>query len=102
MAFAEQKAVCVLSFARCGSVIIVQREFCKKYRINPPTAQSIGRWYHQFESSGCLRKGKSGDNQAYLRKMLKECETLFEEAQSYYCLRPVEKWAFLSLLFGEC
>ncbi|GBN83627.1 hypothetical protein AVEN_245425-1 [Araneus ventricosus] len=60
MASTKQKAFCVLSFARCGSVITVKREFRKKYRINPPTVQSIRRWYHQCGNSGCLCKGKSG------------------------------------------
>lgn len=59
MASAQQKAFCVIRFARCESVISVQREFRTTYGVDPPTAQSIRRWYKQFSDTGCLCKGKS-------------------------------------------
>ena len=59
MATVQQKAFCVLQFSRCESVVTVQREFRRRYGIDPPSAQSIRRWYRQFEETGCLCKGKS-------------------------------------------
>ncbi|KAG8272419.1 Casein kinase I isoform epsilon [Homalodisca vitripennis] len=40
-------------------VITVQRDFLNKYGVDPPTSQSIRRWYAQFQETGCLCKGKS-------------------------------------------
>lgn len=59
MANSEQKAFCVLQFAKTKSVITVQRAFRNKFRCNPPSDNNIRRWYHQFENTGCLCKGKS-------------------------------------------
>ena len=44
--------------AKTGSVIRVQRAFHIKFHYNPPS-ENIRRWYHQFEDTGCLCKGKS-------------------------------------------
>ena len=59
MATREQKAFCVLQFAKTESVIRVQRAFIIKFHCNPPSDNNIRRWYHQFEDTGCLCKGKS-------------------------------------------
>ena len=59
MATSEQKAFCVLQFARTESVVTVQRAFRSKFHCNPPSDNNIRRWYHQFEDTGCLCKGKS-------------------------------------------
>ena len=58
MATREQKAFCVLQFAKTEPVITVQRALRIKFHCNPPT-DNIRRWYHQFEDTGCLCKGKS-------------------------------------------
>ncbi|PNF27808.1 hypothetical protein B7P43_G09180 [Cryptotermes secundus] len=50
MATPEQKASCVLQFAKHESVICVQR---------PPCANSIRCWYQRFQTTVCLHKGKS-------------------------------------------
>ena len=55
----EQKDFCVLQFAETESVIRVQRAFRIKFHCNPPSDSNIRRWYHQFEDTGCLCKGKS-------------------------------------------
>ena len=59
MATREQKAFCVLQFAKTESVIRVQHAFRIKFHCNSPSDNSIRRWYHQFEDTGCLCKGKS-------------------------------------------
>ncbi|KAG8232356.1 hypothetical protein J437_LFUL008824 [Ladona fulva] len=47
------------SFARSESVITVQRAFHIKFQCNSLSDNNIRRWYHQFEDTGCLCKGKS-------------------------------------------
>ena len=55
MATSEQKAFCVLQFAKTESDVAVQRAFRS---CDPPSDNNSRRWYHQFEDTGCLCKGK--------------------------------------------
>lgn len=55
----QQKAFCVLEYQSTQSIITVQRAFRRQYRGDPPTHQSILRWYRQLKDKGCLCKGKS-------------------------------------------
>jgi len=59
MATQEQKAFCVLQFVKHESVVSVQRAFQWQFNSDPPSANSIRRWYQQFQTTGCLSKGKS-------------------------------------------
>ncbi|PNF18241.1 hypothetical protein B7P43_G16516 [Cryptotermes secundus] len=59
MASPQQKAFCVLEFAKTNSVVTVQRAFRRRFGINPPCSKNIRRWFRQFQESGCLCKGKS-------------------------------------------
>ncbi|GFW72811.1 DUF4817 domain-containing protein [Trichonephila clavipes] len=59
IATSEQKAFCVLQFAMTESAIIMQRAFRIKFSCQPPNDSNIRRWYHQFETTGCLFKGES-------------------------------------------
>jgi transposase len=60
MAASEQeKAFCVLEFAKTTSVSSVQQHFRTHYGKNPPTRKSIYDWCKQFQGKGCLCKGKS-------------------------------------------
>ncbi|GFX50195.1 DUF4817 domain-containing protein [Trichonephila clavipes] len=59
MATSKQKAFCVLQFAKTESAINVQLAFCNKFGCQPPNDNNILRWYHQFETTGCMSKGKS-------------------------------------------
>ncbi|PNF35310.1 hypothetical protein B7P43_G04811 [Cryptotermes secundus] len=59
MASLQQKAFCVLEFAKTNSVVTVQRAFRRRFGINPPCPTNIRRWFRQFQESGCLCKGKS-------------------------------------------
>ena len=52
MATREQKASCVLQFAKTESVIRVQRAF----HCNPPSDNNIHRWYRQFGDSLSLQR----------------------------------------------
>jgi len=59
MATPEQKAFCVLRFVKHESVVSVQRAFRWQFNSDPPSPNSIRRWYQQFQTTGCLCKGKS-------------------------------------------
>ncbi|GFW69946.1 histone-lysine N-methyltransferase SETMAR [Trichonephila clavipes] len=47
------------NFAKTESAITVQRAFRIKFGCQPPNDNNILRWYHQFETTGCLCKGKN-------------------------------------------
>ncbi|GFU95440.1 DUF4817 domain-containing protein [Trichonephila clavipes] len=59
LATCEQKAFCVFQFAKTESAITVQRAFRIKFGCQPPNDNNIRRWYLQFETTGCLSKGKN-------------------------------------------
>ncbi|KAJ4425832.1 hypothetical protein ANN_27458 [Periplaneta americana] len=54
----QQRAFCVLEYQSTQSIITMQRAFWRQYRGDPPTHQSILRWYRQLKDKGCLCKGK--------------------------------------------
>lgn len=65
MAFTgEEKAFCVLEFAKSESVVSVQRAFRNKYRKQGPSDKTIHVWYRKFKETGCLcdrkRSGRPG------------------------------------------
>ena len=50
----SEKAFCVLTFHESRSVTIVQRQFpTTKFGKEPPSDNSIRRWYAQFQETGC-------------------------------------------------
>jgi len=59
MATMQRKIFCVREFIKTESATAVQRAFRLRFNIQPPTRKSICRWNHQFEQTGCMRKGKS-------------------------------------------
>jgi hypothetical protein len=58
MATPEQKAFCVLQFVNQDSVVSIQRAFRRQFNSDSPSPNSIRRWYEQFQTKGCLYKGK--------------------------------------------
>jgi hypothetical protein len=78
MATAQKKAFCVLTFSTCEPVVTVQREFRRRYGTEPPGAQSIRRWYRQFEETECLCKGKSTGRPRVTNDMLERVWKEFE------------------------
>ncbi|GFT00349.1 DUF4817 domain-containing protein [Trichonephila clavipes] len=58
-ATSKQKAFCVPQFAKTESAITVQRAFLNKFGCQLPNDNNILRWFHQFETTGCLWKGKN-------------------------------------------
>ncbi|KAJ6657756.1 hypothetical protein lerEdw1_001943 [Lerista edwardsae] len=55
----QEKAYCVLEYAKTSSVVVVQRHFRTKFFKELPHRHNIIRWMKQFEETGCLCKGKS-------------------------------------------
>ena len=59
MAFTgAEKAFCVLQFAKCKSIVMVERRFRTQYHKDPPTDKPIRTWYNNFEQTGSLSAGK--------------------------------------------
>jgi hypothetical protein len=60
----EQKAFCVLQFAKIQSIVTVQRGFRNQYRTEPPMDKTVRHWYRKFVETGCLyvakRTGRPG------------------------------------------
>jgi transposase len=54
----EQKAFCVPQFVKHESIVSVQQAFRRQFNSDPPSPNSIRRWYQQFQTTGCLCKGK--------------------------------------------
>ena len=80
MVSAQKKAFCVLQFSKTESVITVQRAFCNCFGIDLPLPQNIRRWYHQFEETGCLCKGKSSGRPRSSNENVERIQQAFEES----------------------
>lgn len=55
----QEKAYCVLEYAKTSSFIVVQRHFRTKFGKEPPHRHNIERWVKQFQDTGCLCKKTS-------------------------------------------
>ena len=59
MAFTgAEKAFCVLQFAKCETIVMVQRRFRTQYHIDPPADKPIRTWYNNFEQTDSFSAGK--------------------------------------------
>ena len=76
MATGEQKAFCVLQFAKSESVIRLQSAFRIKFHCNPPS-DNIRRWYHQFGDTGCLYKGNSSGRPTMIEERVERVSNAF-------------------------
>ena len=103
MSTEQQKAFCVLRFEKCESVITVQRDFRRKFNIEPPTAQSIRRWHKTFQETGCLCKGKSSgrprtsdENVEQIREsFVKSPQKSVRQASRELAIPPTTVWRVL-------
>ena len=88
MATREQKAFCVSQFAKTESVIRVQRAFRIKFRCNPPSDNNIRKWYHQFEDTGRLCKGKSSGRPSMIEERIETVSWEFEAKKIAFARSP--------------
>lgn len=54
----NEKAFCVLEYARTQSNKSVQRAFLRKFNKNAPTGKQIWTWHKKFKEEGCLCRAK--------------------------------------------
>jgi hypothetical protein len=54
----DQKAFCILEFAKTETFFKLQRKFRTKYYAESPTDKTIREWYMKFQQSGCLCAAK--------------------------------------------
>ncbi|PNF43528.1 hypothetical protein B7P43_G03919 [Cryptotermes secundus] len=80
MASPQQKAFCILEFAKTNSVVTVQRAFRRRFGSNPPCPKNIRRWFRQFQESGCLCKGKSPGRSRVSEEQVARIRAAFERS----------------------
>ncbi|PNF27273.1 hypothetical protein B7P43_G05161 [Cryptotermes secundus] len=80
MAGPQQKAFCVLEFAKTNSVVMVQCSFRRRFGINPPCPKNIRRWFRQFQESVCLCKGKSPGRPRVSEEQVARIRAAFERS----------------------
>ncbi|PNF42612.1 hypothetical protein B7P43_G01283 [Cryptotermes secundus] len=80
MASPQQKAFCVLEFAKTNSVVTAQRAFRRRFGINQPCPKNIRRWFRQFQESGCLCKGKSPGRPRVSEEQVARIRAAFERS----------------------
>jgi hypothetical protein len=79
MATPQQKAFCVLRFAKSESVSIVQREFRKQFQNDPPCTTVPGERAHlQGESAGRPRMSEENVNRIRESYARSPCKSLSE------------------------
>jgi hypothetical protein len=89
MATPGQKAFCVLQFVKHESVVSVQRAFRRQFNSDPPSPNSIRRWYQQFQTTECLCKGTSAGRPRVLEESVERVRQSF--------LRNPKKKIFLDM-----
>lgn len=77
MATPEQKAFCVLHFVEHESVVSVQQAFRRQFNNDPSSPNSIRRWYQQFQTTGCLCKGKSAGRPCVSKESVEQVRQSF-------------------------
>jgi hypothetical protein len=92
MATAECKAFCVLQFVKHESVVSVQWASRRQFSSDPPSPNSIRRWYQQFQTTGCLCKGKGAGRPRVGRKR-GTSETVFLSQYEEICLISLHLFA---------
>ena len=73
----SEKAFCALTFHECRSVTIVQWQFRTKFGKEPPSHNSIRRWYAQFQETGCVCKRKSTGRPSVTEEQVEQVRQVF-------------------------
>ncbi|KAG8296099.1 hypothetical protein J6590_065086 [Homalodisca vitripennis] len=85
MASVQEKARCVLWFHESRSVITVQRRFRLEYGRNPPSNNSIKRWYRQFEQTGSVQHRKGAGRPPVSEAVVDQVRELFTRSPARWC-----------------
>jgi hypothetical protein len=88
MSTMQHKIFCVRELIKTESATAMQRPFCRRFNIEPPTRKSICRWNYQFEQTGCPRKGKSSGRQRVLEEHVRRIQETLSVGQAS---QPVER-----------
>lgn len=75
----QQKAFCVIQFAKLKSVTLVRRTFRTKYNIDPPDPKSIRRWFKKFQETGSVKKGKTSGRPKTSEEQVERIRVAFTE-----------------------
>ena len=73
----SEKAFCVPTFHVCRSVRMVQRQFRTEYGKQPPSDNSIRRWYAQFQETGCVCERKSTGRPSVTEEQVEQVRQAF-------------------------
>jgi len=65
------------TYFECRSVIIVQRQFRTEFGKQPPSDNSIRRWYAQFQETGCACKRKSTGRPSVTEEQVEQVRQAF-------------------------
>lgn len=81
MAFSQQdKAFCVLQFAKTESWTCVQRAFRRKFEKEAPERKSIVRWHAKFVKDGCLCPSKRTGRPSTSKDAVEQVRTAFQRS----------------------
>ena len=67
----------VLTFHECRSVTIVQPQFRTKFGKQPPSDNSIRRWYTLFQETGCVCKTKRTGRPSVIEEKVEQVRQAF-------------------------
>jgi len=95
MATLEEKAFCVLQFAKHESVVSVQRAFRRQFNNDPPSPNSIRRWYQQFRQRGAFVKKKVQDGRVCQKKAWNDWDSLSLTLCDYFLWGYVKDKVFV-------
>ena len=88
----------MLQFVKHESVVFVQRAVRRQFNSVPPSPNSIRRWYQQFQTKGCLCKGKSAGRPRVSEESVERVRQSFLRSpkKSNIC-KPLDCQAFFGL-----
>ena len=87
MATPQNKAFCVLEFAKASATATVQRAFGTEFIIDPAYHESIQRWVRQFKENGCLCKENSPGRPCVSEEHVETIHDAFERSPRKFTRR---------------
>jgi len=81
---------CVLQFVKHESAVFVQRAFRRQFSSDPPSPNSIIRWYQQFQTTGCVYKRKNAGRPRVSEESVERVRAF--SSQSEEICAPCKSW----------